>query len=222
MLQVVLSASVLVAVTVVVHAAGLALLLSGAKRRRASAATRSWPIARTLIRLAWGLILIHLAEISVWGLFYWWRGCLPDAETAFYFSGVTYTTVGYGDLVLAKPWRLLAPVEGLIGVLMCGLSAGLFFAVVNRIYASQREEPPGERRLTTMLRPAFMLRRAPGKRRHSRGVSEDVVYVASFSEPRRAARARSSGSPSRRSRSRREPCPSRCPPAPRSADRAAS
>jgi hypothetical protein len=30
----------------------------------------------------------------VWGLFYLWRGCLPDAEVAFYFSAVTYTTLG--------------------------------------------------------------------------------------------------------------------------------
>ena len=55
---------------------------------------------------------------------YLWRGCMPNAEAAFYFSGVTYTTLGYGDVVLAEPWRLLAPVEGLMGVLMCGLSTG--------------------------------------------------------------------------------------------------
>ena len=58
----------------------------------------------------------------------------PDAEAAFYFAGVTYTTIGYGDLVLAKPWRMLAPIEGLTGILMCGLSTGVFFAVVGRIY----------------------------------------------------------------------------------------
>jgi hypothetical protein len=40
-------------------------------------------------------------------LFYWWQKCLPDAETPFYFSGVTYTSVGYGDLVLPQEWRLL-------------------------------------------------------------------------------------------------------------------
>jgi hypothetical protein len=143
MLPVILSACLLVAFTVAVHAAGLALLLSGAKRRRASAPTRLWPITNTLIRLAWWLIVMHLAEISVWALFYLWRGCLPDAESAFYFSGVTYTTVGYGEIVLAKPWRILAPIEGLTGVLMCGLSAGLFFAVVSRIYASRRVDPAG-------------------------------------------------------------------------------
>jgi hypothetical protein len=78
------------------------------------------------------LILVHLLEISVWGLFYFWQGSLPDAESAFYFSGVTYTTIGYGDLVLPKPWRMLAPLEGLTGILMCGLSAAFFFAVVTR------------------------------------------------------------------------------------------
>jgi Ion channel len=57
---------------------------------------------------------------------------VPDTESAVYLSGVTYTAVGYGDLVLPKPWRMLAPLETLTGILMCGLSTGLFFAVVNR------------------------------------------------------------------------------------------
>ena len=85
-------------------------------------------------------MLIHVAEICVWAGFYRWQHCLPDAESAFYFSGVTYTTLGYGDVVLAPEWRLLAPLEGLAGILMCGLSAGLFFATVNAIY-SPREGP---------------------------------------------------------------------------------
>ena len=71
----------------------------------------------------------------MWALFYRWQHCLPDAESAFYFSGVTYTTLGYGDVVLTREWRLLAPLEGLTGILMCGLSAGLFFATVAAIYS---------------------------------------------------------------------------------------
>src|SRR5881227_2149146 len=95
--------------------------------------------------MAWLLILIHVAEITVWALFYWWRQCLPDAGSAFYFSGVTYTTLGYGDLVLPEQWRLLAPIEGLTGILMCGLSAGLFFATVTAIYTPPPLPPPPPR-----------------------------------------------------------------------------
>jgi hypothetical protein len=94
-------------------------------------------MTRMLLHMIWWLVLLHLAEISIWGLFYLWRGCLSDPATAFYFSGTTYTTIGYGDVVLAKPWRLLGPIEGLMGVLMCGLSTGYFFVIVSSIYQSR-------------------------------------------------------------------------------------
>ena len=142
MLSALLICAVLVAVTVAVHAAGFALMLRSLMKSRAALPTQAWPIAWLLIRVTWLLILIHVAEITVWALFYLWGGCLPDAESAFYFSGVTYATIGYGDLVLPKPWRMLGPVEGLTGILMCGLSAGLFFAVVTRIYTSRLEPKP--------------------------------------------------------------------------------
>ena len=135
MLSVLLIAALLVSVTVIVHAAGFAVVLRALLKSHAAPPTRAWPIAWLLIRVTWLLILLHLAEITVWALFYLWRECLPDAESAFYFAGVTYTTIGYGDLVLPKPWRMLGPVEGLTGILMCGLSTGLFFAVVNRLIA---------------------------------------------------------------------------------------
>jgi hypothetical protein len=128
-----LIAASLVAVTVTVHAGGSALLLRSLMKSHAAPPTRPWPIAWLLIRMTWCLILVHVAEITVWALFYLWDGCMPDAESAFYFSGVTYATIGYGDLLLPLRWRMLGPVEGLTGILMCGLSAGIFFALVSRI-----------------------------------------------------------------------------------------
>jgi Ion channel len=139
MLSAILIAAVLVAATVAVHASGFGLLLSSLVKTHAALPVQSWPITRLLIWLAWLLILIHVTEITVWALFYLWAGCMPDAESAFYFSGVTYTTVGYGDLVLPERWRILGPIEALTGILMCGLSAGLFFASVTRIYSSRLE-----------------------------------------------------------------------------------
>lgn len=136
MFSIVLSACVLAALTVAVHATGIAVLL-GLMKLHATPPAGVWPVTRWLLRIIWWLVLLHLAEISIWGFFYRWRGCMPNAETAFYFSGVTYTTIGYGDVVLAKPWRLLAPIEGLMGVIMCGLSAGYFFVLLSRIHPSQ-------------------------------------------------------------------------------------
>jgi len=133
MLARILYACVLVAMTVAVHAAGLAALLRVHMKSRAQPTKRFWPITWLLIRMTWWLLLIHLLEIVVWGWFYLWQDCLPDAESAFYFAGVTYTTVGYGDLVLPTQWRMLGPVEAMTGILMCGLSTGFFFAIVSRL-----------------------------------------------------------------------------------------
>ncbi len=136
MTSIFLSACVLAFLTMAVHAVGIAVLLRGFMRSDLLRPRGVLPISRLLLRMIWWLILLHLAEISIWGVFYLWRGCMPTAETAFYFSGVTYTTLGYGDLVLARPWRLLAPMEGLMGVLMCGVSTGYFFVILSRLHQS--------------------------------------------------------------------------------------
>ena len=147
MLIEILFAGGLVVVTVTIHAVGFHVLLRAMIRSQVLATSGFRRIIPWVIGMTCWLVLIHLLEISIWGLFYFWHGCLPDAETAFYFSGVTYTSVGYGDLVLAKPWRMLAPLETLMGMLMCGLSTGLFFAVVfrwMRIWVEQNAPPMNE------------------------------------------------------------------------------
>jgi hypothetical protein len=146
MLLKILMACSLVAITVVMHAAGFAALLRPLFRSHALESFGFWSTTWLMINLTGWLILVHLAEIAIWGLFYFWQGCLPDAESAFYFAGVTYTTVGYGDLVLTRPWRMFAPVEALTGILMCGVSTSAFFAVVirridNWVKAKSSSEP---------------------------------------------------------------------------------
>ncbi|MCI0748384.1 MAG: potassium channel family protein [Verrucomicrobia subdivision 3 bacterium] len=137
MLRLIIAAWCLVAATVIVHAAGLAVALRPMLRRAESVDVGFWPVTWLVIRTVCWLIVIHVVEIAVWALFYSWQRCLPDIESSLYFAGVTYTTVGYGDLVLPKEWRLLGPVEGLAGILMCGLSTGFFFAMVSRIHEAR-------------------------------------------------------------------------------------
>ena len=127
-----LIASALVVTTVMIHAVGLGMTLSHVLRSTVPPDARVWPITWLLIRITCLLIVIHLFEIAVWALFFWWQKCLPDAESSFYFSGVTYATIGYGDLVLPKEWRLFGPIEGLTGILMCGLSTAFLFVIVNK------------------------------------------------------------------------------------------
>lgn len=145
MLTTLLAAWCLLALTVLIHSAGMIAVLRSFQRSGAKLDMRFWTMTWHLVRVAWWLILLHLAEVAVWALFFWWQQCLPDLESAFYFSGVTYATVGYGDLTLQKEWRLLAPVEGLTGILMCGLSASFFFALSFKMFAAKmgvKTQPP--------------------------------------------------------------------------------
>ena len=93
--------------------------------------------AALIVRFMSVMIVFHLLQILLWAGFYRWN-CFPSWENAFYFSAASFSTVGYGDLVLPQAWRSLGPVESVAGVLMCGLSASFLFTIVNRLV--QREQ----------------------------------------------------------------------------------
>src|SRR6266550_8152296 len=96
----------LMSLCVAIHAVGLATAFRWLNRSRVT--NRSlWRWIALLVVVAGWAIFIHLIEITVWALFYAWNENMPDAQSAFYFSMVTYTTTGYGDLVLPKAWRLV-------------------------------------------------------------------------------------------------------------------
>jgi Ion channel len=124
----------LLALCVVIHASGLAFLMQKSHTQISQSRTASLITIRLLVRISSWLLLLHLIEIAIWGLCYYYLGCLPDLETAFYFSGTSYATIGYGDIILPREWRMLGPVEGLTGILLCGLSTSFFFVVVTRTY----------------------------------------------------------------------------------------
>ena len=123
----------LTALCVSVHAMGMTALLRWVNHAVTRMGTRFWFSTWVLVRTAGWIILLHLVEIAVWAFFYAWDHGMPDLPSAFYFSAVTYTTTGYGDLVLPNEWRLVGGVEALTGILMCGWSAAFFFAVVSRM-----------------------------------------------------------------------------------------
>ena len=100
-----------------------------------------WAVWR-LVRIASWTVFLHLLQILSWAFLYAVQGAMPDFPTAAYFSAVTYTTTGYGDLVLPPEWRLVGGVEALTGILMCGLSTGMFFVVFSSIFGLDRKGEP--------------------------------------------------------------------------------
>src|SRR3954447_9530650 len=127
-----LAASCLMALCVVIHAAGLAWAIR--QLRRSPLPGPFWRSTWSFVLVAVWMVFLHLVEISTWAAMYVWNGAIADLQSALYFSAVTYTTTGYGDIVLPKEWRLDGAVEALTGILMCGWSTGFFFAIVNRLY----------------------------------------------------------------------------------------
>ena len=138
MLSNLLIAFSLMAVCVAIHAMGLMAVFRW-MQARARGAEAFWSSTWQLVRIAAWTVLLHLLQIVVWALVYAVAGAMPDFTTAAYFSAVTYTTTGYGDVVLPQEWRLVGGVEALTGILMCGLSTGLFLTVFTRIFVSKRD-----------------------------------------------------------------------------------
>jgi|SRR5215813_3449080 len=132
----------LVAVCVFIHSSGLVILFEWLVRHRAAIESRGWMVryTRILITAFFVIIILHLAETAIWALFFSYRQLFDNFETSLYFSITSYTTVGYGDVVLPQRWRLLGGIEGISGVLLCGLSTAFVFAVVNAVYQIRLEQ----------------------------------------------------------------------------------
>jgi hypothetical protein len=138
-MQPILLAVGLVSACVVLQSAGTVFLVHWLARMRpvieSPSAVRR---ASLLLRLFLWIVLLHVVQVGLWAVAYLWTGRLPDLETATYFSLVTYTTIGYGDVVLTPGWRLMAGIEGLTGILLVGWSTAFTFTVLNRMYENWR------------------------------------------------------------------------------------
>ncbi|MFY9732994.1 MAG: ion channel [Candidatus Acidiferrales bacterium] len=75
----------------------------------------------------------HLVDIALWAALFRICGEFAGLGTAYYHSAVNYTTLGYGDLLMTPPWRMLGPLEAADGMLMFGVSTAMIFALIQRL-----------------------------------------------------------------------------------------
>jgi hypothetical protein len=107
-------------------------IFSSVEEHRPMAMARS-PTVASVIWIVF-LIIPILIDVSLWAVFYYFQGALPSFEESLYFSIVTFTTVGYGDVVLGREWRLLATFEAMNGWIIFGWATALIIAFVQRVY----------------------------------------------------------------------------------------
>lgn len=86
-----------------------------------------------MISVVMGLFAVMTTEIWIWAGLYRLLDIFADFETALYFSTITFSTVGYGDVVPAQAWRVLAALEGVNGFLLIGWSTAYLIAAGTRI-----------------------------------------------------------------------------------------
>lgn len=130
-------ASALIIVTTVIHASAMQLMVRQLRTIHAERWARRSSGSRTLIVsfAVIGFFFAALLEMAVWSAAYLALGALPDGKTSLYFSMVTFTSLGYGDVVLPPDWRLLASFEAANGIMLFGWTTALIFFLVQQLWS---------------------------------------------------------------------------------------
>jgi hypothetical protein len=137
-------AGLAVAATVMVHLGGLVLLIALLRRLRGGRfGDRLGPAQAGLVLLAvFSLFALHAVEIWAYAFLYLLIGAVKSFEPALYYSTVTYTTIGYGDVILPERWRILGAIEGANGIILMGWSTAFLVSVVQRLRALEHDAGP--------------------------------------------------------------------------------
>ncbi len=133
MLKQLILATLMVLLTVGIHLVGLALLMR-VLRTRTRLFRRLQIMPLTLLLAATiGIFAIHTTEIWLFAALYIRLQAFSDFEQALYFSTVSYASIGYGDVLMPKDWRILGAIEGAAGIIMLGWSTAFLVSLLTQL-----------------------------------------------------------------------------------------
>ena len=140
MFNVLILAFAIFGICVFIHVTGLMLLSDRLRRRNFTAREASlWRDTTVLMEAFAAVVVLHLTETTIWAIFYQTWQLFPTFEASLYFSLTSYTTIGFGDVVLPDRWRLLGGIEGFSGILLSGLSTAFLFVIVSGLLQNRNK-----------------------------------------------------------------------------------
>ncbi len=80
------------------------------------------------------IVATHTIQVWIWAIVWVLLDVLPDWNTAIYFSLVSFTTLGYGDIVLGEALRIFGAFAAVTGLLAFGLSTAYMVALMTRVF----------------------------------------------------------------------------------------
>ena len=128
----------MIALCVVIHGIGLfgiQRIISGETMTKRFETLRPLSIVGagfTLVAV-FALFLIHFLEIWLFAFLYDYLGALHGFDEALYFSTISYATIGYSDASIHEQWRMVAALEGVLGIILLGWSTAFFVRVLGRL-----------------------------------------------------------------------------------------
>lgn len=134
---------VMVTFTVVVHFLGLIVLLRLISRQGSNLrGTRLHAILRQclmLITAVLGIVVLHTIEIWSYAFMFEFLGATQGFEPSLYFSTVSFTSLGYGDMVLDPRWRVFGAIEAANGLILFGWSTAFLLTLMGKLRALEQD-----------------------------------------------------------------------------------
>ena len=137
--QLILGSGVM-AISVLIHASFTTLAIGWLRNHPIRHGTNLRRGLFIVAAVLWSFLSI-CAQCWVWAMVLFLLGALPDFETTLYFITVTFTTLGYGDVVLDREWRLLGSFAAANGPIIIGWTTAVVFLVVQGVYGLNPKGP---------------------------------------------------------------------------------